>query len=201
MRAAREVFSEHGYEAATFQAIAVRADLTRPAINHYFSSKGMLYREVVEQTNNLVVAAGIERARGETTLIGRLSSFITAATQADAENPWAAAFLITTVLESRRHPDLSRFENDALRGTREFLNWALGDAIQRGELDTSTDISSLTEMLVMVLCGVGFYAGFVGNRQQVDTTTERLRDMLAGTLWQLKGTTGPAGSDVAHSSI
>ena len=30
LRAAREVFSERGYDAATFQAIAIRADLTRP---------------------------------------------------------------------------------------------------------------------------------------------------------------------------
>ncbi len=51
MRAAREVFSELGYDAATFQAIAIRADLTRPAINHYFASKRLLYQEVVDQTN------------------------------------------------------------------------------------------------------------------------------------------------------
>ena len=51
IRAAREVFSELGYDAATFQAIAVRADLTRPAINHYFASKRVLWGEVVGQTN------------------------------------------------------------------------------------------------------------------------------------------------------
>ena len=51
LRAARLVFSERGYDGATFQAIAVRADLTRPAINHYFPSKRMLYREVVDETN------------------------------------------------------------------------------------------------------------------------------------------------------
>jgi AcrR family transcriptional regulator len=83
MRAAREVFSELGYDAATFQAIAVRADLTRPAINHYFSSKRVLYREVVEQANEMVVRSGIARARSETTLLGRLSAFIEAAVQAD----------------------------------------------------------------------------------------------------------------------
>ena len=62
MQAAREVFSERGYDGATFQAIAVRADLTRPAINHYFSSKRLLYPDVVDHTNELVVAAGIQRA-------------------------------------------------------------------------------------------------------------------------------------------
>ena len=42
MQAARLVFAECGYDGATFQAIAVRADLTRPAINHYFSTKRLL---------------------------------------------------------------------------------------------------------------------------------------------------------------
>ena len=76
VNAARQVFSEHGYDGATFQAIAVRADLTRPAINHYFPSKRVLYREVVDQTNELVVTAGIERARKASTMVGRLSAFI-----------------------------------------------------------------------------------------------------------------------------
>ena len=115
VRAAREVFSERGYDGATFQAIAVRADLTRPAINHYFSSKRVLYREVVDQTNELVVTAGIEQARRETTLMGRLTEFIGVAMRANSENPSVSAFLVTAVLESQRHPELSRTENDAVR--------------------------------------------------------------------------------------
>src|SRR4029079_16683591 len=83
LRAAREVFSELGYDAATFQAIAIRADLTRPAINHYFASKRLLYREGVEQTNSLVVSAGRPRAQNETSLLDRLSVFFTAAMQTD----------------------------------------------------------------------------------------------------------------------
>src|ERR1051325_8260157 len=68
IRAAREVFSELGYDAATFQAIAIRAGLTRPAINHYFASKRVLWSQVVEQTDALVVSAGRTRAKGETNL-------------------------------------------------------------------------------------------------------------------------------------
>src|ERR1700749_2215938 len=70
LRAAREVFSERGYDAATFQAIAIRADLTRPAINHYFANKRVLYWQVLEEANSGGVAAGVQRARGETTLTG-----------------------------------------------------------------------------------------------------------------------------------
>src|SRR6195952_5403050 len=85
VRAAREVFSELGYDAATFQAIAVRSDLTRPAINHYFSSKRVLWAEVVEQTNAAIVSAGIDRARQQTSFIDRLTTFLAVATQAEVE--------------------------------------------------------------------------------------------------------------------
>jgi len=106
LRAAREVFSELGYDAATFQAIAIRADLTRPAINHYFASKRLLYREVVEQTNALVVSTGMAKAQNQTSLLGRLSAFFSAAMQAESEDRSAAAFLVTSVLEGQRHPEL-----------------------------------------------------------------------------------------------
>ncbi len=184
MRAAREVFSERGYEAATFQAIAARADLTRPAINHYFSNKRVLYLEVLEQTRDLL-AAGIRRAQREPTLLRRLSAFIAATTDADAQNRPAAAFLITSALESQRHPELGAAENDLLRVTRAFLEDVLDDAIRRGELTTEADSASLTEMLVAMLCGVMFYAGFVGGRQELDAITRALEQLMDGRLWQV----------------
>jgi TetR/AcrR family transcriptional regulator, repressor for uid operon len=182
LRAAREVFSERGYDAATFQAIAIRADLTRPAINHYFSDKRALYREVAKETNDVIVHASIKRAQRETTLTNRVSAFIEAATQADIENRTAAAFLITVALESQRHPDLNHEEADSVRTTREFLSWAIGDAITRGELAVGTDAAALTEMLIAVLLGVGFYAGFVASRHEIDTVTRQLHELLAGSL-------------------
>ena len=184
VRAARQVFSERGYEGATFQAIAVRADLTRPAINHYFPSKRVLYREVVDRTNELVVAAGIKRAHRETTLTGRLAAFITVAMEADIENPSTAAFLATAVLESQRHPELNRAENDAVRISREFLTWAVEDAIERGEIASDIDVAAMAETLLVVLCGVGFYAGFVGSYQEMESITASLGQLLSGSLWR-----------------
>jgi TetR/AcrR family transcriptional regulator, repressor for uid operon len=184
LRAARQVFCERGYDGATFQAIAVRADLTRPAINHYFSSKRVLYREVVEQTNELVVAAGIERAERETSLMGRLTAFISIAIRANSQNPSVSAFLVTNVLESQRHPELSATENDAVRISRDFLTWAVNDAIERGEVDADIDASALVETLLVVLCGVGFYAGYLRTHQEMEAVTETLRQLLEGALWR-----------------
>ena len=184
VRAARQVFSERGYDGATFQAIALRADLTRPAINHYFASKRMLYTEVADRTGELVVTAGIERARLEPTLAGRLAAYISVALEADAQNPCTAAFLTTAVLESQRHPELRRDDNDAVRTTRDFLVWAVNDAIESGELTPDTDAQLLAEALLLMLCGVGFYAGFVGSYQEVENILGTLRQLIAGSLWR-----------------
>ncbi|CAM4260717.1 Nicotinate degradation protein S [Mycobacterium basiliense] len=184
VRAARQVFSERGYDGATFQSIAVRADLTRPAINHYFDSKRTLYREVMAQTNELVVAAGMERARHENTLIEQIAAFIKVAMDADAKNPCTAAFLATAVLESQRHPELKQGQNDAVSISRGYLLSAVSDAIERGELNTDVEAGPLAEALLLVLCGVGFYAGFVGSYREMEDIIAALGQLMGGTLWR-----------------
>jgi AcrR family transcriptional regulator len=176
------VFSERGYDGATFQAIAVRADLTRPAINHYFPNKRVLYWQVLEETNDALVAASTRRAQGETTLTGRVFAFIEGAIEAEIENRTAAAFLISSTLESQRHPELSPPGVDSVSATRAFLLGAINDGIQRGELNADTDASALTETLIAVLLGVGFYAGFVGSRHELDAINGQLRLLLARSL-------------------
>jgi AcrR family transcriptional regulator len=189
LRAAREVFSERGYDAATFQAIAIRADLTRPAINHYFANKRALYWQVLEETNNAVVATSAQRAHSETTLTARVSAFIEGTIEAETQNRAASAFLITATLESQRHPELGRLSADSVSTTRSFLRWAINDGIQSGELDANTDAAALTEMLLAVLLGVGFYAGFVASRHELDAITDQLKALLARSL---AGPPGPA---------
>jgi AcrR family transcriptional regulator len=185
VRAAREVFSELGYDAATFQAIAIRADLTRPAINHYFASKRVLYGEVVEKTNDLVVTAGMAKAQEETSLLKRLTAFFSAAMQADSRDRSAAAFLVTSVLESQRHPELGRDEHNSLKASRAFITWAVTDSIARGELTTDADVATLVELLVAVMWGMGFYAGYVGGHDELRTIVDRLELLLANKLWEI----------------
>lgn len=185
LQAAREVFSERGYEGTTFQGVAQRADLTRPAINHYFSSKRALYRAVVQQTNELVVAAGMESARRETTLMGRLTAFIYNAMHVNIENPSTSAFMVTAALESQRHPELRLTENDLVPTSRDFLTWVVDDAIRRGEVAPDTDASALVETLLVVLCGTGFYAGYLRGHPKMEAVIEMLRKLLEGALWRV----------------
>lgn len=176
------MFSERGYDGATFQAIASRADLTRPAINHYFSSKRALYREVLSETNKSVLGAGIKQAEQESTLAAQLTAFIYEATRANAENPAGSAFLISGVLESQRHPDLAGTENDSVRIAREFLVRVVNEAMERGEIVTDFDASALVEAQLVLVCGVGLYAGYIQSPEAIMALTGVLRRLLEGAL-------------------
>ena len=107
--------------------------------------------------------------------------------QAESRDRSAAAFLVTSVLESQRHPELSRDEHNSLKASRAFVTWAVTDAIERGELTTDTDVATLVEMLVAVMWGMGFYAGYVGGHDELAVIVETLEKLLANKLWTIAG--------------
>lgn len=178
LRTAREVFGELGYDAATFQEIAVRADLTRPAINHYFPSKRELYRQVVRETNGALIEAAVVEARAYEGFADRIRVFVSSAARAKNGDHSAAAFLLTSVLESQRHPELADGDHDVLASTRNFVCWVLRDAQAAGELRPDIDTAVVVETLLAILLGVGFYAGFIGGGQRLADVTEELLRML-----------------------
>ncbi|MCV7016915.1 TetR/AcrR family transcriptional regulator [Mycolicibacterium aichiense] len=184
MRAAREVFSELGYDAATFQAIAIRADLTRPAINHYFASKRLLYQEVVDQTNASVIESAVHQSQRESTLAGRIRVFIQAAVHAQGQDRSVAAFLVTSVLESERHPELAESNHDSREFTRGYVKAAIKDAVESGEVRADIDIEAAAEMLMAVMWGLGFYAGFVGDQDRLTAITDQFLQLLDGQAWR-----------------
>ena len=57
MRAARELFTEHGYGGVGTEAIVRRARVTRGALYHHFADKKDLFRAVHEQIEGEVMAA------------------------------------------------------------------------------------------------------------------------------------------------
>ncbi|HEX7321665.1 MAG TPA: TetR/AcrR family transcriptional regulator [Mycobacterium sp.] len=181
VRAAREVFAELGYAATTYQAIATRAKLTRPAINHYFPAKSALYHAALRQAREVFIIPVAKRALREEGLVARLSALIASAVQAKNEDPAFAAFQITAVMDGQRHPELNEFQPEFLRG---FLGQAIDDAVEQGELAGDCDRVALTETLVAVLWGLNVYAGYFGNARQVEQVATNLQQLLAGNLWQ-----------------
>ena len=71
--------------------------------------------------------------------------------------------------------------------TREFLIWAVGDAMDRGEIGVEIGAPALVEVLLLLLCGTGFYAGYLRSHQEMQAVTETLRRLLQGALTRAAG--------------
>ncbi len=184
LRAARAVFSEMGYDAATFQAIADRADLTRPAINHYFTGKRELYQEVIRQTNEIFVDWSARQSQHEVTLTGRMGAYIGSGLESLEEERSAAAFLVASILESQRHPDLIADDIDTNQFTRAFVDSAVRAGIESGDLRDDIDVDTIVELLVALLWGMTLYAGFVGSQERLQQIADQFLQLLGSNPWR-----------------
>lgn len=184
LRIATDVFSEFGYDGATFQEIALRADLTRPAINHYYPSKKALYEALLAQAVGLVAAAAT-RAGQESGLVARLQCFISAVAPSDDDGRASLAFVVGVMLDAHRHPGLSPLVDELQATAYEFFGGALSEAIECGELATDSDLPALVGTLSAVVWGIGFYVAFIGDRRQSVAVTGNVQRLLANRLWRI----------------
>ena len=183
LHTAREVFSELGYDKTTFKEIAARADLTRPAVNHYFATKKALYDAISESTRDTVVAEGVANAAAKETLPQRLSTFLKTASQVDSKDRSYARFITSSLIDGFRHPELRDQAYSQLDDLRQFVEQALRASIATGEIRADLDVAAVTEMLIAVMWGMGFYAGFVGTHDQLESVVDQFGKLLDGTIW------------------
>ncbi len=183
LRAAREVFSEVGFQGATFREIAARADVTRPAVNHYFKDKAALYSALFDSTQEEVVGVGLARAAAQETLAAQLTAFLAAAVQADSQDRTYARFISSSLLDSVRHPEFQERAQSQLDGVRQFLGQAFDNAVRDGEIAESPDKAAVIEMLIAVMWGMGMYAGYIGSHEQLKSVVAQFTRLLEGSLW------------------
>jgi TetR/AcrR family transcriptional repressor of uid operon len=181
LSSARELFSQYGYHATTFQQVAERAGLTRPAVNYHFRTKRALYQQVTQACYRSVVAPAVGEAVKESTLAQQVSVFLDVAGGAVADDPSAAAFLCTSTAECATWPDLRDPKHDPITTVRAFLASAVDAAEQHGELRVDIEAGPLIESLVAMLCAVWFYVGFLGAKHE-RATTSTIHQLLTGSL-------------------
>ena len=189
LRAAREVITERGYEAANFQAIASRAGLSRPTMHYYFHTREDIHECLVAEAYS-IVAECIARAKREDTLLKQLSTFVTATHGSGFADRSMLQFVITARLEFHRSPSLRGSPAPVVSAIQEFYRSMVEDAIARGEIPGDTDPAAVVSMLLAVFLGMGFYAGFIVDSNNMPVIAKQLHRMMThGLLGRRK--TGP----------
>lgn len=181
LRAAREVINERGYEAANFQAIASRAGLSRPTMHYYFHTREEIYDCLVAEAYS-IVADCIAQARREDTLLSQLSRFVAAAYRSGFADRSMMRFIITARLESHRSPSLRENPGPVVSAVHAFYASMVEDAMARGEIPADTDADAVVSMLLAMFLGMGFFAGFIVDSNDMTVIAKQLHQLMAHGL-------------------
>jgi AcrR family transcriptional regulator len=181
LRAAREVINERGYEAANFQAIASRAGLSRPTMHYYFHTREEIYDCLVAETYS-IVADCIAQARCEDALLNQLSAFVAAAYRSGFADRSMMRFTITARLESHRAPSLRENPGPVVSAVQAFYASMVEEAMARGEIPADTDADAVVNMLLAMFLGMGFFAGFIVDHNDMAVIAKQLHRLMAHGL-------------------
>jgi AcrR family transcriptional regulator len=162
LQAARQVIIERGYQAATFQAISLAAELSRPTLHYYFANREAIYSTLVTEASTLVTEC-IAKAKQHETVVAQLSALVAALNEAERRDRSTAAFLVS-----------ARLEADGGAELRAFLTKLIADAGARGELLEGTDPEPVVDLVQSMLWGIGVYSGFVDDAADMDLVTKQL---------------------------
>jgi AcrR family transcriptional regulator len=181
LRAAREVINERGYEAANFQAIASRAGLSRPTMHYYFHAREEIYDCLIAEAYS-IVADCIAQAKRQDTLLNQLTTFAVAADRSGFADQSMLRFVITARLESHRSPSLREHPGPVVAAVQEFYASVIDDAMARGEIPAETDGPAVVSMLLAMFLGMGFYAGFIVEHNNMAEIAKQLHRLMTRGL-------------------
>ena len=175
------MINERGYEAANFQSIASRAGLSRPTMHYYFHTREEIYDCLVADVYS-IVADCIEQAKREDTLLNQLSAFVTGAYKSGFADQSMMRFIVTARLEFHRSPSLRNSPGPVVDAVHGFYASMVDDAIARGEIPPDTDAESVVNMLLAMFLGMGFYAGFIIEQNNMAMIAKQLHRLMAHGL-------------------
>jgi len=190
LRAARDVIDERGYEAANVQAIASRAGLSRPTMRYYFHTREDIHECLVAEAYS-IVADCIAQAKREDTLLKQLSTFVTATHGSGFADRSMLQFIIAARLEFHRSPSLRGGPGPVVSAVPEFYGSMVEDAIARGEIPEHTDPEAVVNMLLAMFLGMGFYAGFIVDSNNMPVIAKQLHQLMTHGLLDLPKASAP----------
>jgi len=184
LEAARRAFASSGYQRSSNKEIAAAAEVTAPALYHWFDSKAALFAAVLDQSVEILMAAYLAASAKATTCLDRLCSVFEANVALNRDHPGLAEFLAHAPLEMKRIPELARASGavgDPLSAL--FRGW-LEAGVGEGELSPQLDVESTVRLLTALAFGLSWFHGLVPTPADHDDMLRLCQRMLRGEIFQ-----------------
>lgn len=183
LSSALKCFTEKGYTATTFAAVARGAGLTGPAIYQYFDSKGALYAATLEHIY-ADLAPDIRTALLDNhRLKDRLRQILQIAVNLHERNPAATAFLSSHPVEVRQDPELKLHLPNNSRSVVAAMTQVFDDAKSAGEISATHSTESLTMFFFGSVMGVCLYH-HASQKTAMHEAVEVFFDIIEDKLWR-----------------
>lgn len=180
LAAARELFTQRGYERATIRDIARAAGMSTGAVFASFADKAELFDEIVAADYQALEAEMAAAVEGAKDVDGALLGLFGAAYRSHVHQlPMVCAAMS---VGWTRDPKTVRRSRDALRPIVDLIRDALQDGVARGELASHTDVRLLRGIVWEVyLSGyrAAVYEGWMAD-DMIDRLAQQLKIILAG---------------------
>ncbi|MBR9911096.1 MAG: TetR/AcrR family transcriptional regulator [Gammaproteobacteria bacterium] len=149
--AAADLFVSQGFSAATVDAIAERAQISKPTFFNYFASKQAVLQELIQVTDNQFVQYIMDELQSQRTTLERLCNLMRRSAGYIQERP---DFTRLTLVEGLS----SIADQDIARARFQRLHQAMGKLVSAGirQRDVRSDYS--IDLLVQMLVGGYLYA-------------------------------------------
>lgn len=151
LKAALAVFSRTGYAAATLQAVAAAARVTRGAVYWHFKSKAELYNTLLQEFSEQGAAVAQAAVAEGGPLLEVLRRVFVRQCALIETNPQARAVAELALFKTGHNPDLQagrRQQIKAGRGQIEQLAAALQGGVERGELRADVDPATMAQAFI-----------------------------------------------------
>lgn len=174
LNAARELFSEQGYEGATIRDIAAAAGMSTGAVFANFADKSELFREILAADAEALAAdMRAAAAKGRNLEDALLRMFMTGYGFYKSQMPLArAAFSVSW--SSQDGPDLRSMP--AVAVFPELIVEQLGKAVERGELGRESEIKLRGQMLYDAY--LSNYAQAIFHGWGLEALQQRIQDQI-----------------------
>lgn len=183
LKAARSCFVEQGYGASTFKEVARRAGLTPAALYTHFSSKPDLYLSTIEYSYTPLLPGFKAALDLDAPFKEKLHAILQLAVDLYETDRTILAFILSTHLEARRHPEIAEYEDrDHYRIASTMLRGVFQQAIDQGDVPPEFSVDDLMLTFIGGTMGMASFASVEGIEDK--TSLRRgVEVMLASIKW------------------
>ncbi|MHB8466817.1 MAG: TetR/AcrR family transcriptional regulator [Acidimicrobiales bacterium] len=180
MAAAERLFARHGYDQTSTKDIAEAADLTPPALYHYFDSKETLFVATLEDRASKLMVRFEAGAASQGPVVDKLCAILDVSALVNREDEHLASFVLSANLEAARNPSLAvRMRSERrYRSMHELLAEILLSARRSGELKADIDLEALTNTLDVCVGGMARFAALTRTPRTHERAIEMFKCLL-----------------------